>query len=208
MKLQAAVICGLAVIGGATLGARYWRPLETAPRQRAAPLLREHAAGRRRPLHLPLVAPRLVVLKARRELRLYSGEKLVRTYPVGLGANPIDDKQREGDKRTPQGNFYITTKNAHSEFYRSLGISYPNIAAADRGLQSRLITQAQYHQIVTANRRRGNPPQNTPLGGKVLIHGGGSELRLDVRVRGARQRLDVLELFSAVPIGTPVRIEL
>ncbi len=206
MKLQAAIICGCAVIGGAALGARYWQtgPL---PKETAAQIWRRQAtAVKRRPLYLPLVRPHLVVSKARRELRLYSGEKLVRTYPVGLGANPVDDKEREGDKRTPEGNFYIATKNAHSEFYRSLGISYPNIAAAERGLQNHLITLAQYNQIVIAERQRRNPPQDTPLGGKILIHGGGSACDWTFGCV-ALDRLDIKELFSAIPIGTPVKIE-
>ena len=125
---------------------------------------------------------------------------------MGLGANPVGDKEREGDKRTPEGDFYITTKNAHSEFYLSLGISYPNVAAADRGLRSGLITQAQYNQIVTANRRHQNPPQNTPLGGKILIHSGGSSRDWTFGCV-ALDRLNIQELFSAVPIGTPVTIE-
>jgi murein L,D-transpeptidase YafK len=51
-------------------------------------------------LQLPLTNPRIVVLKARRELELYAGDKLIRTYKVGLGLNPIPDKQREGDRAT------------------------------------------------------------------------------------------------------------
>lgn len=207
MKLLAACVCGLAIVCGAALGVRYWRPQEPGLRERAAPISREHAAIiRAKPLHLPLVQPRIIVSKAQRELRLYSGGKIARIYRVGLGANPLDDKEREGDKRTPQGDFYITTKNAHSQFYRSLGISYPNMAAANRGLQSHLITQAQYHQIVAANRGRRNPPQNTPLGGKVLIHGGGSASDWTFGCV-ALDRLDILELFSAIRLGAPVRIE-
>jgi hypothetical protein len=206
-KLLATFVCGLAIVCGAALGVRHWRPPKLTQRERASPIPRGHAALiRTKPLHLPLIQPSIFVSKSQRELRLYSGGRIARVYRVGLGANPIDDKEREGDKRTPQGNFYITTKNAHSQFYRSLGISYPNIAAAKRGLQGHLITQAQYNQIMEANRGRRNPPQDTPLGGKVLIHGGGSAYDWTFGCV-ALDRLDILELFSAVPLGTPVRIE-
>src|ERR1051325_1569078 len=97
----------------------------------------------------PLNHPKIVVKKAERKLYLYSGNKLVRTYRVGLGLSPIGDKVREGDRRTPEGNFYIFTKNDKSAFYLSLGLSYPNAAHAQRGLRDHLINQAQYDSIMS-----------------------------------------------------------
>ena len=198
MKLLAAFVCGLALICGTALGLRYWRTV---------PLAREHGARARRvPLHLPLVRPHIVVSKSERELRLYSGVTLLRIYRVALGQSPVEDKEREGDKRTPEGDFYVTARNSRSHFYRSLGLSYPNLAATNRGLQTHLISQKQYDQIVEANRRHRNPPQNTPLGGKVLIHGGGSERDWTFGCV-ALDNPEMLELFSAVPVNTPVTIE-
>src|SRR5437763_16522930 len=83
----------------------------------------------------PLNQPKIIVKKAERKLYLYSDKKLVRTYRVGLGLSPIGDKVREGDRRTPEGDFYIFTKNDRSAYYLSLGISYPNAAHARRGLR-------------------------------------------------------------------------
>ena len=57
---------------------------------------------------------------------LYANNKLVRVYRVGLGTDPVNDKIKEGDRRTPEGDFYVFTKNEHSAFYLSLGLSYPN----------------------------------------------------------------------------------
>jgi murein L,D-transpeptidase YafK len=158
------------------------------------------------PLALPLVTPRIVVTKAKRLLRLYSAGKVVRTYRVGLGLSPIEDKIKAGDRRTPEGDFYICMKNARSQFYLSLELSYPNHKDADRGLRDGLITRGQYSQIVKALNRRGVPPQNTRLGGELFIHGNGSQsdwtwgcVALDDK--------DIRELFAAVPVGTPVTIE-
>lgn len=92
------------------------------------------------PLKLPLVDPKIVVVKSRRRLRLYAAGKLVRIYRVGLGFNPVDDKIKEGDGATPEGEFYIFTKNAKSAYYLSLGLSYPNAEAAERGLRDALIS--------------------------------------------------------------------
>ncbi len=62
---------------------------------------RNTSAPERPSLKLPLKDPRIVVLKSKRQLELYSDGEVVRTYRIGLGLNPVDDKQRQGDRRTP-----------------------------------------------------------------------------------------------------------
>src|SRR2546429_6644738 len=127
----------------------------------------------RQPLKLPLVSPRIIVKKGERKLLLYSGGKLVRTYHVGLGLSPVGDKVRQGDRRTPEGDFFIFTKNDKSAFYLSLGVSYPNATHAERGLRDGLITKAQYASIIRALNAKQAPPQKTKLGGDIYIHGNG-----------------------------------
>jgi murein L,D-transpeptidase YafK len=156
-------------------------------------------------LALPLVNPRIVVTKSRRTLQLYSNGRVVRTYRVGLGLSPVEDKIRAGDRRTPEGDFYICLKNSHSQFYLSLELSYPNQKHAERGLREGLISRAQYEHIAGAIKRKRQPTQNTRLGGEIFIHGNGSQsdwtwgcVALDDK--------DIRELFDAVPLGTPVTI--
>ena len=117
---------------------------------------------------------RIVIRKAQRQLLVYVGPNVTRTYRIALGLQPVGAKEREGDRRTPEGLYYVCGRNAHSQFYRSLAISYPNIGDATRGLQSRLISRSEYAAIVRANRHKQVPPQNTALGGAVFIHGRGS----------------------------------
>lgn len=81
---------------------------------------------------------------------------------------------RQGDRRTPEGEFYIFTKNDKSAFYLSLGVSYPNIEDAERGLRDGMITRGQHDAIVRATRNKRTPPQNTRLGGTIYIHGNGA----------------------------------
>jgi lipoprotein-anchoring transpeptidase ErfK/SrfK len=50
---------------------------------------------------------RIVVVKHEFRLHLYGGECLVKTYPIAIGKNP-GDKQKVGDDRTPEGDFYIS----------------------------------------------------------------------------------------------------
>ena len=157
-------------------------------------------------LKLPLDNPKIVVSKSRRRLMLYSNGKLVRVYRIGLGTEPIKDKVREGDRRTPEGEFYIFTKNDKSAYYLSLGLSYPNAEDAERGLRDGLITKARHDQIVDAIRRKVMPPQKTALGGEIYIHGNGSKSDWTWGCV-ALDDSDMRELFDTVAIRTPVIIE-
>ncbi|MFN0084593.1 MAG: murein L,D-transpeptidase family protein [Blastocatellia bacterium] len=158
---------------------------------------------------------RILVRKKDRRLDLYrienGREKLAKTYEIVLGGNPTGTKLRQGDSATPEGEYYITHKNAKSKFYLSLGVSYPSVADADRGLKAGLISRAEHDAIAAAIRRGGKPPQNTKLGGDIFIHGGGTG-RLFGLIRDwtlgcvAMENQDIKELFDATPVRTPVRI--
>ena len=160
----------------------------------------------RAPLKLPLVRPRIVVSKQARRLELYSGGRVVRVYRVVLGGDPANDKEREGDSRTPVGDFRVVVKNGQSQFYRSLGLNYPNREDAERGLRDGLITRAEYGRILGALRRKQPPPWDTALGGEIYIHGGGTASDWTAGCV-ALENEEMRELFDAVPVGTPVRIE-
>ena len=157
-------------------------------------------------LKLPLKNPLIVVTKSKRRLELYSDGAVVRSYKVGLGLNPVPDKIRQGDRATPEGEFYVFTKNDKSAFYLSLGVSYPNVEDAERGLRDKLISQAQHDAIVKAIKRKATPPQNTALGGDIYIHGNGASSDWTWGCV-ALENEDIRELFDAVPLGTPVTIK-
>jgi murein L,D-transpeptidase YafK len=164
--------------------------------------LSQHKPG----LRLPLKNPRIVVMKSKRRMELYSASSIVRIYKIGLGLNPVDDKKRQGDRATPEGEFYVFTKNDKSAFYLSLGISYPNIEDAERGLRDGLISRAQHDAIVKAIKRKATPPQNTRLGGDIYIHGNGAKSDWTWGCV-ALENEDIRELFDAVPVGTAVTIK-
>lgn len=154
----------------------------------------------------PIKNPSIVVYKKARKLELYSDRKLVRSFRVGLGFSPVADKKREGDGATPEGDFYVFVKNNKSAYYLSLGVSYPNVEDAERGLRDGLITKTEYQSIVDAQRRRASPPQYTKLGGLIYIHGNGSSSDWTLGCV-ALENEDMKELFDAVTVGTPVTIK-
>jgi murein L,D-transpeptidase YafK len=163
------------------------------------------AVAQQAALKLPLKNPRIVIMKNERRLELYSGSSVVRRYKIGLGLSPVEDKVRQGDRRTPEGEFYVFTKNDKSAFYLSLGLSYPNIEDAERGLRDKLISQRQRDVIVRTIKRKATPPQNTALGGDIYIHGNGAGSDWTWGCV-ALENADMKELFEAVTVGTPVTI--
>ncbi len=82
------------------------------------------------PLNKILKADRVIIYKSQRKLVLLNQYKIVKTYRVSLGGNPLGTKTREGDSRTPEGTYRIDWRNAKSAYHLSLHLSYPN--AQDR----------------------------------------------------------------------------
>jgi murein L,D-transpeptidase YafK len=70
------------------------------------------------------------VYKADRKLLLLHQNKVIKKYDFKLGFAPVGHKEFQGDGKTPEGQYYIDRKNPKSQFYLSIGISYPN--AQDR----------------------------------------------------------------------------
>lgn len=149
--------------------------------------------------------PRLVVKKKDRKLEVYDGEKSVKTYKIGLGFAPVGDKEIEGDGKTPEGEFYIFTKNDKSKFYLSIGVSYPSIEDAKRGLEQKIITKKEHDSIVKAIEEKRMPLQNTKLGGEIYVHGSGAATDWTLGCI-ALANDEMKELFDRIPVGTAVKI--
>lgn len=137
-------------------------------------------------------ADKIIILKSDRRMTLLSGDKALKTYKVALGSVPIGPKRVEGDHKTPEGNYVIDAKNAHSQFHLSLHISYPSAADQQRA------------------RAMGARP-----GGAIMIHGlaapfaylGPLHRQTDwtdgcVAVTNA----EIEEIWKLVPVGTRVEI--
>lgn len=67
----------------------------------------------------------IVVEKAQRRLTLKNGENIIRQYKIALGKQPVGAKEKEGDNKTPEGNYVIEAHNPRSSYHLSLRISYP-----------------------------------------------------------------------------------
>lgn len=77
-------------------------------------------------------ADRVLVKKAERRMYLLRGEQVIASYKVSLGLNPAGPKEREGDFRTPEGEYRLGRRNSHSDYFLSIQVTYPNDRDVDR----------------------------------------------------------------------------
>jgi len=98
-------------------------------------------------------------------------ETLIVFDNIAIGQNGAGLKTERGDNITPKGEYKIGWVNSDSQFHLFYGLTYPSIADAENGLQNGVISQAEHDAIVLAQQNNQVPPQNTPLGGQVGLHG-------------------------------------
>jgi len=137
-------------------------------------------------------ADSVVVNKSDSRLYLLRDGKRLAGFRVALGGEPKGHKQEEGDERTPEGKYVLDSKNAKSNYYKAIHISYPN--EKDRA----------------AARIKGVDP-----GGLIMIHGqrnGWGWLApviqwfdwTDGCIALSNKDMDVV--WNAVAVGTPIEI--
>jgi len=71
-------------------------------------------------------ADKILIEKRERRLTLFSKGKVLKTYKIALGGDPVGPKERQGDNKTPEGTYVIDSRNKDSRYHLSLHISYPN----------------------------------------------------------------------------------
>ena len=105
-------------------------------------------------------------------LSVLEGNTVRRTYEkiaIGRGGTTLEKKQ--GDDKTPLGEFHLVRIAPKSPFHRFFGLDYPTVEYAERALQAGVIDQRHYAAIRRAFETGDIPPQVTPLGGFLGIHG-------------------------------------
>ncbi|MCG6573475.1 hypothetical protein EGM97_02000 [Pseudomonas sp. AF32] len=139
------------------------------------------------------VIEKVLVLKSAHQLQLIHDGKPLKTYRISLGKGAKKGpKLIEGDKRTPEGFYWIDWRKTSERYYLSMHISYPNISDAARA------------------RREGVEP-----GGMIMIHGTpDSEENPEQLFHTldwtdgciAMRNVDMREVWNLVPDGTMIEI--
>ena len=96
-------------------------------------------------------------------------------------------------------------KNPESQYVLSLGLSYPDVEDAARGLRDGLISREHHDLIVAAIGKGSRPPWKTALGGEIMIHGANNG-RDGTAGCIALEDDEIRELFPAIPLHTRVTI--
>ncbi len=135
---------------------------------------------------------RIVVEKSKRTMTLLKQDKAIRTYRIALGRDPVGPKVQKGDKKTPEGLYFVDYKLRKSIYHRALHLNYPNQADIDRA------------------KSLGVTPGNS-----IMIHG----MKQDKLWMGNVQYLfdwtngcialtndEIEEVWNLVPVWTPVEI--
>ena len=94
------------------------------------------------------IADKVVIEKEKRKLYLLRNGSPFRTFDIALGSAPVGDKEKEGDFKTPEGEYFLDMRNPNSDYFLSIHVSYPD--AKDR----------------SDARQKGVSP-----GGQIMIHG-------------------------------------
>ncbi|WP_134727063.1 L,D-transpeptidase family protein [Paracoccus luteus] len=133
---------------------------------------------------------RILIEKAARRMTVWQRDGNPRVFDIALGFAPGGDKVRQGDGRTPEGAFRVDRRNDRSAFHLSLGLDYPRPQDRARA------------------RAAGVDP-----GGDIMIHGQPNQVAEGFKVRGdwtagciAVTNIEIAELFTHTPAGTPVEI--
>jgi len=139
-------------------------------------------------------ADQVVVEKSKRRMTLLRNGEVLREYRIALGERPRGHKLRQGDERTPEGNYFLDWRNPNSRFYKSIHISYPD------------------KWDIRFARLRGEDP-----GGMIMIHGHPPQIRsakfkqrylsrdwTNGCIAVGNHEMD--EIWRLVRYGTPIRI--
>lgn len=111
------------------------------------------------------------VTKSRYRLDVTRGGEPVKVFPVALGGRPEGPKTRTGDGRTPEGRYVLIPHHPSPGFGPCFYIGYPNQDDAQRALAEGRIGGPVLRRITAALGRGARPPEDTPLGGLILLHG-------------------------------------
>ena len=141
----------------------------------------------------------IIVDKSDYELKVYDEEGWYATYPIVFGSRDLSDKMKEGDKKTPDGQFKVIQKKMHPKWGYELLLDYPND-----------ISFKKFNE----RKQKGLLPRNARIGGGIAIHATrpGEEWTVDnfynwtdgcISVKYTEMK----DLFSYIPVGTPVKIQ-
>ncbi len=141
----------------------------------------------------------IIVDKSDYELKVYDDEGWYATYPIVFGSRDLGDKMKEGDKKTPDGQYKVIQKKIHPKWSYELLLDYPTPTNVQRFNERKL---------------KGLLPKNARIGSGIAIHATRPEEEWTVDnfynwTDGcvSVKYSEMKDLYSFIPVGTPVTIQ-
>jgi len=124
---------------------------------------------------MPQADPWILVDAEGQTLSVFRGDELIDRFDdIAIGRGGVSSNRTRGDGTTPSGTFHIDRIRPSSRFVLFFGIDFPRPEHARRALDGGRIDDRDYRRIIAAFERNESPPQDTPLGGQLGIHGLGT----------------------------------
>lgn len=116
---------------------------------------------------------RSVVDTVARTLTVYAddGRRLAVYANVSVGSGGVADVHYAGDHTTPRGTYRIVSIRPSRHFEMFFQFDYPTPEQARRAMQEGRLSPSDGGAVLVAARDGRLPPQDTPLGGNIGIHG-------------------------------------
>lgn len=141
----------------------------------------------------------IVISKKSYELKVYDDKGWYATYPCVFGSSDFRDKYMAGDKRTPEGNFKIILKRNNTQWKYELLLNYPN---------------EESYKKFDERKAEGLIPRSARIGGGIAIHATRPQEEWTVDYYQnwtdgciSLKYHEAADLYSYIPVGTPVTIE-
>jgi murein L,D-transpeptidase YafK len=153
--------------------------------------------------------------KSQQKLLVKSGNEIVRHYRAVSGRGGNGPKRAYGDRKTPIGVYRIIELRDNSQFHFFMKLDYPNLIDAWYGYRNEVIDANDFRAITAAFKENRIPPQDTPLGGYIGIHGIGelNDEKTMIHEAGdwtagciALTNDEIIDLKQYVTVGTKVII--
>jgi murein L,D-transpeptidase YafK len=124
---------------------------------------------------------------------------IVKQYPVVLGGNPVDDKLRQGDMCTPEGEFMVKAKYPYKSWDKFIWINYPTEKSWEKHRKAKL---------------EGFVKEYDKIGGEIGIHGvpKGTDEIIDLGMNWtlgciSLKNKDINDFYHIISTGTVVIIQ-
>lgn len=141
----------------------------------------------------------LLAEKSKYKLTVYYDMEPIKSYPIALGTDPVNDKLKHGDGCTPEGNFKVKAYYKHNKLNKFIWLNYPTVETWKKYGMAKQNGLLKFGDSIGSNIGLHGLPQNEDnlnIKNKNLTDGG-----------IALKNSDINEIFDIIKVGTYIEIK-